>query len=662
MENTEEIGFIHDSSCFELFRENNIFFYDFTRFIKQIDKLFRTSRIILLFRNRRMGKSLFLDCLDFYYNLNFKKDFDTNFENLEVQKYQSSLKNSMIVLRLDFSTININNFEDFDKDLNLKINNSIGLMTKKSENLSKFIREKDCTITLENLAEEIQSINSSLLILIDEYDSSITRFFNQSNEMEKLKYKNNNESEKAMTSFRRFFATLKLISNSKKIYIFITGVSPQSLSDFTSGFNVGTDISGRSEFSEILGYPETTVTEGLHKLKIPKEFFEPVLNKLRKDNNGYRYAYEEKINSVYNPSKINYCFQNMQINLRKDNVKKAIHEKNLEEFMKCLFRFPENSNTRPAESTLRSLCAIKKADEIIFKILNNSNQLNLNYRITGPHSSYWDFEEECQLISYLYYCGALTYAPFSEGNHECSVIIPNQCAEKEYFDKLREKINSTTKDTIKNALNKLFTDDDITLLVNEIDNFFKENSKTPDIVQSKEDGMEWSIFILLKICLQDQIVRQMDLKQYPNDFKTFYDDLVIFPSSHPNKIFAIELKNIPFLSLTVGLTKYFKDTNQNFPDLMQKSWDKLAAVYKEIVYDKNLLTENVLSTIEFQYYDVEEKKNVTKSYEKFLQMAKKQIIGYAKMISEKPENQGKEIIKFVIVRCGPSKIFGYKVE
>ena len=95
-----------------------------------------------------------------------------------------------------------------------------------------------------------------------------------------------------------------------------------------------------------------------------------------------------------------------------------------------VFDFPEDPITCPAQAILNSLSKFEDADKTIFKILDNSNQLDLKEDLREPKLSYWDFEEENQLISYLYYFGSLTYAPFSEGNHSCAVKIPNKSAEK----------------------------------------------------------------------------------------------------------------------------------------------------------------------------------------------------------------------------------------
>ena len=384
------------------------FFYDFTEFIIKIDHLFtHTNQTLLLLRNRRMGKSLFLDSLNFYYNLDFKDNFQANFENLVVQNHSSPLKNSMYVLKLDFSTISNISFEDFNKSFNNQVNDTLVRM-KQSYTKFGFAIQEDCTRSLQNLAADIKAQNFSLLILIDEYDTSLTQFFHRPEELQKFKY-NSDDSIKVMSVFRNFFATLKLIVQYPKIYLFIAGVSPQSLNDFTSGFNIGYYLGEQDEYAGILGYPEEFVMKGIMWLNIPEPFQEAVLNKLKEDNNGYQYAYAPEIKSVYNPAKINYCFLMMQNKLKKDYIK---NEKDLKRFMKFLFDFAKNKDSRPAGSTLDSLTLIKDVDKILFKILNNP-KLCLMEKISRPSLSFWDFHKETQVISYLYYCGALTYAPYS---------------------------------------------------------------------------------------------------------------------------------------------------------------------------------------------------------------------------------------------------------
>ena len=60
--------------------------------------------------------------------------------------------------------------------------------------------------------------------------------------------------------YRSFFATLKAgTENGSVERLFVTGVSPVTMDDVTSGFNIGANLSLRAEFNEMLGFTEDEV-------------------------------------------------------------------------------------------------------------------------------------------------------------------------------------------------------------------------------------------------------------------------------------------------------------------------------------------------------------------------------------------------------------------
>jgi len=444
----KSVEFVFDSSNFPDFRKPNRFFYDFTRFIIEIDKMFSTSiRTLMLYRNRRMGKSLLLSALNYYYNIDYENQYDGLFNGLDIQKHNSNIKNTMYVLKLDFSSISVKDVETFSFELNAKINHSVREFIKK-HGMSEGILQSDSCLSLFSLDCEMQKAKKSLLILIDEYDSAITRFFNRLSEMAKLQCKKNEDSD-FMNYFRQIFIQLKtLVTNNSNFYIFLTGVSPQALNDFTSGFNIGLSIGELFNCANILGYPEEQITEGLKLIRIPNEFKPIVLNKLRDENNGHRYYYgrlEQK--SVYNPSKINFCFYNMK-NLMDCVIENNVKFKDSEDFLNFIFEFPNNVNLNPAESVLMSLMEVPKIEDILIKFINCENCVAIEENLRGPHLlSYWNFNNLNQVMSYLFYLGALTYAPYQTSEKSKKFLkIPNSNAQVEYLDVIK---NLKTKKLIK---------------------------------------------------------------------------------------------------------------------------------------------------------------------------------------------------------------------
>ena len=386
------------------------------------------------------------------------------------------------------------------------------------------------------------------------------------------------EDTNLMNSYRRFFSKLKSIRNEHvNTYIFITGVSPQALNDFTSGFNIGMNIGESRKYADILGYPEQFVMEGLELLKIPSKFKNDVFLKLKNDNNGYRYVYDSNIEPIFNPSKINYCFKRFQERLAKYHSENQNMESPTD-FLENIFRFPDDANTRPAESVLKFLSGIKTSKDLILKILLKSQRYVLGISLRGPSLSYWNFSEDHQILSFLFYFGALTYAP-CEPNHKCILKIPNKIAELEYFLELRERINQSDQDNIRSCLNSFFQTDDIIPLLKELEKFFKCYAKPADITQSKEDGIDWSIFLVLKAILENQVERQVPVKMGD---KIGWIDLNINPDKYKNKTILLEEKNIPFNNMKDGLKIVYQKRNQQeiCEELNEKDWIKLNLTYK----------------------------------------------------------------------------------
>ena len=66
----------------------NYYYIDKTKFIHNIEEM---GSFIYLIRPRRFGKSLFLNMLDFYYNVKFKDDFYCRFNGFFICKLRSNL-------------------------------------------------------------------------------------------------------------------------------------------------------------------------------------------------------------------------------------------------------------------------------------------------------------------------------------------------------------------------------------------------------------------------------------------------------------------------------------------------------------------------------------------------------------------------------------------
>jgi len=91
-------------------KQENYYFIDKTPFIEKLEDL---NEVFLIFlRPRRFGKSLFIAMLEAYYDKHYKSDFEMMFGDTYIGKNTTPLANKYLIMRFDFSGININNVEE----------------------------------------------------------------------------------------------------------------------------------------------------------------------------------------------------------------------------------------------------------------------------------------------------------------------------------------------------------------------------------------------------------------------------------------------------------------------------------------------------------------------------------------------------------------------
>ena len=104
-----------------------------------------------------------------------------------------------------------------------------------------------------------------------------------------MRYRNQTHGEGYL---RQFFNTIKGTAGNTLGRVFVTGVSPVTMDDLTSGFNIGTNYSLSSDFNEMAGFTEEEVREML-------DYYGSVL--------PFNHTTDELI-KVMKPWYDNYCF------------------------------------------------------------------------------------------------------------------------------------------------------------------------------------------------------------------------------------------------------------------------------------------------------------------------------------------------------------------
>jgi hypothetical protein len=139
----------------------------------------------------------------------------------------------------------------------------------------------------------------NLYILIDEYDNFANRLF-LNNREDYL-----NIVTKKTAPFKQFFTTLKAgtAGNNGAIKrMFITGVTPMTMYDVTSGFNIGENISLDSRFHNMVGLNQNELEYVLQEYNIEDKI---EIDMLKEWYNGYIFSKRAK-ESIYNTDMILY--------------------------------------------------------------------------------------------------------------------------------------------------------------------------------------------------------------------------------------------------------------------------------------------------------------------------------------------------------------------
>ena len=236
---------------FEAIIEQNQYYVDKTMYLPLLEN--QPSNIFFI-RPRRFGKSIFLSMLHAYYDCSKKEKFQTLFGDLWVGKHPTPLQGRYQVLHLDFSYVggSIEKLEEnFDMYLRVKLDGFMRIYQEfyLTDFKEKFFKSDSATEKLALLQDETATKGIPLYLIIDEYDNFTNTVLNEQGE----------NVYWAITHADGFYRDVFKKFKGMFERIFITGVSPVTLDDVTSGFNIGWHISTKPEFNQMLGFSQEEV-------------------------------------------------------------------------------------------------------------------------------------------------------------------------------------------------------------------------------------------------------------------------------------------------------------------------------------------------------------------------------------------------------------------
>ena len=290
---------------FEAMRVERCLYVDKTRFLHELEQ----ERFAFLIRPRRFGKSCWVSLLENYYDRNRADRFETLFADTDVGRQPTSNRHRYVILRFDFSA-----FDDTLETLRERFETYCLIVLRYALEdhgdlfpepvIDRILAHPSIDGKLNELFKFAAKHGIPLYVLIDEYDNFANTI---------LAYRGA-EAYESFTHgggfYRSFFATLKAgAGHGGGIErLFITGVSPITMDDVTSGFNIGTNISRMPEFNELLGFTAAEVRGVLQTYRDHGALDQEVdaaLAVMGEWYNGYRFS-DDAANDLYNTDMILY--------------------------------------------------------------------------------------------------------------------------------------------------------------------------------------------------------------------------------------------------------------------------------------------------------------------------------------------------------------------
>ncbi len=405
---------------FKVLRNNHKYYVDKTMYLQKMEE---TSDFLFLIRPRRFGKSLFLSMVADYYDCE-NQELDQEFEGTWIGEHPLDNKGKFQVLQYDFSQVlsNIDNLEyDFNSYCNIQLNGFINKYGKYySEDTIQQVKEAKLPGQKINIiAFEARQRGYHLYLIIDEYDNFTNIVLNE----------RGNDVYQQMTHSDGFYRNVFKIFKPNFEKILFMGVSPITLDDLTSGFNISTNISLHPQFDMLLGFSETDVREMIR-------YYQQV-GEIKGD--------EDAIIADMKPWYDNYCFAEecYDVDPRMFNSNMVLY------YMNSLITTGHaphpmiDPNTKTDYAKMKRLVNLDRLDGNRKGIVQRIAERGYIDADIVPSFPAYEMVKPEMFVSLLYYYGMLTIGGRSlDRTH---LVIPNNNIREQYYRFLLEQYQDTCK-------------------------------------------------------------------------------------------------------------------------------------------------------------------------------------------------------------------------
>ena len=399
-------------SDFKQLRREGKYYVDKTMFLPPMED---QGNFLFFIRPRRFGKSIFLSMMRAYYDVNERGKFDTLFDGLWIKDNPTELRNSFEVLHLDFSQIggSIDELRKyFDSYMDVMLNDfALRYAHRYPAGYLEDVKGIKVTDGKLNYINQAAKTNGHrMYLIIDEYDNFTNTVLNEKGEA----------VYHALTHASGFYRDVFKKFKGNFDRILMMGVSPVTMDDVTSGYNIASNITMNPLFNLMLGFSEDDVRQMIR-------YYQEI---------GMLKADEDTLIAEMKPWYDNYCFAKASV--YKDP--KLFNGDMVSYYLRTVIQTghgPEEMvdvNTRTDYTKMNKLLQLDKLDGDRRSLLNEIAENGYIYENPVESFPAKDMANAENFVSLLFYYGMLTIGDV-EGA-DIKLIIPNNNVRKQYYDYL----------------------------------------------------------------------------------------------------------------------------------------------------------------------------------------------------------------------------------
>lgn len=405
---------------FKQVRKENKYLVDKTIFFERMEN---AGNFLFLVRPRRFGKSLFLDMLETYYDINEKDNFLKLFKGLYVANHPTPEQGEFQVLHLDFSMVG-SDLENLYENFNRYLSQRCLLFAKKyaayyPDDFLEDMEKEETGMAMLNLIHGVShDLDLKLYLIVDEYDNFTNNVLNVKGQ----------QAYHELTHGTGFYRDIFKLFKPMFDRIIMLGVSPITLDDLTSGYNIALNMSLDARFNQMLGFSEKDVREMIRYYK--------AVGAIGDDKT------EDAIINDMKPWYDNYCFSRRSY---------ATDPKMFNCDMVCYYMStlvdtgyrPDDlvdPNTMTDYGKLKRLIEIDNRKENRLQIIHEIAEKGYIYGTLVSHFPAERIMDYDNFVSLLYYYGMLTIGGV-EGEL-LTLAIPNNNVRLQYYHYLLDEYNT----------------------------------------------------------------------------------------------------------------------------------------------------------------------------------------------------------------------------